>query len=290
MSAESGSMNPPIDVSLLRLIEQAELHAMLASEAANSAPHLHACRFGATAGFINLQQHNTLFNRVIGAGEEETGEIEKIIAWYDSFGVPPRFDICPPRRGPRLSRALSRAGLEPEAHPSFSRRHMVGETRGPAQRRAHSGVEIEVRLIESDDDLRAFIDIQIEVWPEDGFTREARFAQLSASSGRADIRRYLAMIDGRAAATAALSLTPEVGWLSAGAVRDEFRRRGVQRALIARRMNDAAQAGCAHVATLVSPGSASERNLHRAGFAFACDRELWLPPDWTDRPFYRGAG
>jgi len=283
-------MDARIDVPLLRLIEQAEIHAMVASEAASQSPHLHARRFGAAAGFTNLKQHNTLFNRTVGAGEEEADEIEKIIAWYDSFGVPPRFDICPPRRGPRLSRALSRAGLEPEVHPSFSRRLMVGEARGPGQRRAHSGVEIEVRLIESDDDLRAFIDIQIEVWPEDGFTREARFAQLSASSGRADIRRYLAMIDNRPVATAALSLTPEVGWLSAGAVRDEFRRRGVQRALIAQRMNDAAQAGCAHVATLVSPGSASERNLRRADFTPACDRQLWLPPDWTDRPFYRGAG
>jgi hypothetical protein len=283
-------MDSPVDLPLLHVIEQAEIHAMLASEAAQQAPHLHARRFRAAAGFINLNQHNTLFNRVVGVGEEEADLVGPIIEWYADHGVPPRFDICAPRRGPRLSRALYRALLAPEEWASFSRRLMAGDARSVGADRARGTDQFEIRLVESDDDLRAFVDIQITVWPEDCLERETRIAQLRASHRREDIRRYLACLRGVPVATATLSLSRDAGWLSAGAVLEHARRQGAQSALIAQRLRDMSAADRAVAATLVSPDSGSERNLRRAGFTPACDRELWLPLKWTDHPFYRGAG
>ncbi len=285
-------MTPSIDASLLGSLEQAEIHALLASEAAAPTRDIAAKRFGSAAAFINRTQPNTLFNRVVGVGEDEAESIADIVAWFHSFGIPPRFDICPLRRGKRLTTALHSHNLAPEPMASFTRRIMVSAvSSSPNQSDGDErDRDFTIRLVESDADILAFIDIQIEIWPEDGFQREGRIQQLRASRGRSDIRRYLVWRDGRPVATAALALAPPVGWLSTGAVLEPARGRGIQSALIARRIADAAAANCTHIASLVSPESASERNLRRAGFALACDRELWLPSEWMDHPFYRDAG
>jgi hypothetical protein len=52
----------------------------------------------------------------------------------------------------------------------------------------------------------------------------------------------------------------------------EFRRRGVQRELIRVRMDTARRAGCEIALTFARPGSVSERNLLRDGFAVAYTR------------------
>ncbi len=58
-----------------------------------------------------------------------------------------------------------------------------------------------------------------------------------------------------------------IGWLTAGAVRPDFRRRGIQRALIGSRATAAARAGCTHVASDALIGEGSDRNLVHAGLA-----------------------
>ena len=62
-----------------------------------------------------------------------------------------------------------------------------------------------------------------------------------------------------------------------GAVRhrhaSEFRRRGVQTALIRRRLWDAAQSGCEYAVVSTIPGSGSQRNMERRGFR-------WLTRSW----------
>ncbi|HUI85028.1 MAG TPA: GNAT family N-acetyltransferase [Candidatus Binatia bacterium] len=49
----------------------------------------------------------------------------------------------------------------------------------------------------------------------------------------------------------------------------EFRRRGVQSALIARRLHEAAPAGCEYAVVCTHPGSGSQRNMERRGFRLA---------------------
>jgi len=49
----------------------------------------------------------------------------------------------------------------------------------------------------------------------------------------------------------------------------DFRRRGVQTALIAQRLHEAAQAGCEYAVVSTHPGSGSQRNMERRGFRLA---------------------
>jgi GNAT superfamily N-acetyltransferase len=58
----------------------------------------------------------------------------------------------------------------------------------------------------------------------------------------------------------------------------EFRRRGIQQALIAARLNEARRRG-AHLATISGrPGAATERNVMRMGFALAYTKVILVKP------------
>lgn len=49
----------------------------------------------------------------------------------------------------------------------------------------------------------------------------------------------------------------------------EYRRRGVQTALIAQRLHEAAEAGCEYAVVSTQPGTISQRNMERRGFRLA---------------------
>jgi hypothetical protein len=57
-----------------------------------------------------------------------------------------------------------------------------------------------------------------------------------------------------------------------------FRRRGVQTALLRRRLADAYEAGCELALLTTSPGSKSQENGHRQGFELLYSRALLVRP------------
>lgn len=100
----------------------------------------------------------------------------------------------------------------------------------------------------------------------------------SALTGRSGWRVYLAFVGDSVAGAAALYLKDDVGALVAGGALKEFRRRGVQGALIERRIQDASEVG----ATLLVSEAAEDipekpnpslHNLLRLGFREAYKRE-----------------
>lgn len=61
----------------------------------------------------------------------------------------------------------------------------------------------------------------------------------------------------------------------------EYRRRGVQSALIARRLHEAALAGCEYAVVSTQPGSISQRNMERRGFRVAYTKVVMLR-EWPE--------
>lgn len=106
-------------------------------------------------------------------------------------------------------------------------------------------------------------------------------AQIALSrivAARPDATLLLAFVDGAPAGSAELSLDGGVAWLSADATLPKFRRRGVQRALQAKRLAMGAEAGCDIAVTEALPGSPSQRNMERLGFRVAYTRVDLLAP------------
>lgn len=83
---------------------------------------------------------------------------------------------------------------------------------------------------------------------------------------------FVAFVNGELAGGGAMVMRDGVAILFSAGTHLQFRRRGVQTALLAHRLHVAAHAGCALAMVLTTPGSASERNVARAGFQIAYTR------------------
>jgi len=86
---------------------------------------------------------------------------------------------------------------------------------------------------------------------------------------------FLAEIDGQPGAAGALSIHEGVALFAGAATVPEFRRRGLQAALLQARMHYAAQRGCDLAMMVAEAGSSSQRNAERQGFRIAYTRIKW---------------
>lgn len=90
--------------------------------------------------------------------------------------------------------------------------------------------------------------------------------------------RYRAQIDDREAGGAGLRIAAGQGvaQLCGSATLPDLRRRGVQSALLARRLADGANAGCDIAVITTQPGSKSQENAQRHGFSLLYSRAILL--------------
>jgi GNAT superfamily N-acetyltransferase len=103
--------------------------------------------------------------------------------------------------------------------------------------------------------------------PHEIFPREVLdgiFTTLGRTSG---FRRYVARVDGEVAGAGSMRIDGDIAQLAGAATLPAFRRRGVQTALLQHRLQDARNAGCALAVVTTQPGSTSQANVQRRGFA-----------------------
>ena len=77
------------------------------------------------------------------------------------------------------------------------------------------------------------------------------------------------------AAVALLHMQDQIATLVAAATVPQFRGRGCQTALLQQRIVDAADAGCTLLVTQTRVGTASQRNMERAGMRVAYTSTIW---------------
>jgi GNAT superfamily N-acetyltransferase len=88
--------------------------------------------------------------------------------------------------------------------------------------------------------------------------------------------RYLALIDGKAVGGASLRICGGIAQLAGAATLPTYRRRGVQTALLNARLRDALAAGCDIAVVTTQPGSKSQENVQRRGFALLYTRAVLI--------------
>lgn len=104
--------------------------------------------------------------------------------------------------------------------------------------------------------------------------REMLEAALRPWTRVAGFRRYCAWIGGALAGIATLRIDDGVAQLCGAATLPSFRKRGVQSALLRRRLADGAAAKCDVAVVTTQPGSSSQENVHRAGFSLLYARAI----------------
>ena len=204
------------------------------------------------------------FNAVTGlrAGHEQ--HVAPLAEWYRSAGVSAQFELVPGNLSAELGRELSKAGY---FHAGFHT-SLVGE---PAP--CPETTDLTIERVTNESQLEDFLDAYIAGWqlPDgDGFKANVR-----PWLGVEGWQLYLGRIDGRAAAAGILYLRDKVGYCADAATDPGFRGRGLQTALLRRRIGDARAAGVDFVCSGADYLSPSHRSMERVGMRVQFTRATW---------------
>ncbi|MFN8162299.1 MAG: GNAT family N-acetyltransferase [Solirubrobacterales bacterium] len=216
-----------------------------------------------------------MLNLLLGATEPGAiagGHLAAAAEWSESLGVAPYVPVSPGLPETAAAEAwLAENGFESE----YAWMKFVRDTHPP-----RFVVPDDVEVVELSDSERepfgmlATSGFGLPAWASTFFARLPE---------RGEWRCYVARVDGIAQACAAMLVHEDVAEFGIAATLETARGRGCQRALLGRRILDAAEAGCRTLfvetgARVPGRPAASYRNILRAGF-----EEAYLRPNWQRR-------
>ncbi len=227
-------------------------------------------------GWLVLWGRGMYVNRAMGLGidaEIEPSDLERIISTCRAAGIPPAVEVTPLTLESTVETLVS-AGFTHDAGADITAlvRPVPGaviETTG----------EIIVRSVTSERDLQVWQETSAAGWghvtPDARRTSDAftRAAHVTDGEGM-----LLAFGPDGTEAMGCASMTIRNGIATVGGMSTlpNHRRRGVQAAFLAHRLQRANDMGCDMAATSTAAGSASERNLVRHGFDPIFTIETWV--------------
>jgi len=218
-------------------------------------------------GAVALMARLPPFCRVVGLRPGHEHHIEPLARWYAEHQIKPTFELVPGQYDTALGRELARVGL----YQSGFHASLIGKpgADGPAD----SGVAIE--RVNTAEALEDYLDAYVAGWS----IPEKDHAQFK-SNVRPWLEQegwslYLARVSGQPAAAATLYVRDGVGYLADSATDPSFRRRGLQAALLRRRIRDAGLAGADLVLSSAEPFSSSHRNMERVGMRLQFTWAKW---------------
>jgi len=187
---------------------------------------------------------------VAGFRARHVAELDELLEWYESHGVPCRFECCDDGAVELLA---ARGAVE--AGPIDL---LVG---APVVRAVDPTIVVEEVTPARADEFAALLLAGHEV-ADPSAPHLGALASFVSSSG---MRCWIGSDGGTAVGACAFIVDDGVGFLANAATAPAGRGRGVQTALISTRIAAAVDAGCDLVATLAIPDKPSHRNLMRAG-------------------------
>jgi hypothetical protein len=218
---------------------------------------------------VALMARLPAFARVVGLDAGHAHHIEPLVRWYREHDIKPTFELVPGMYDASLGRELARLGF---CHSVFHASLIGSPAAAPAEASADTGG---IEAVTTPAAMEDYLDAYVAGW---GFP-EKDHAQFKANVrpwlGQPGWSLYLARVDGRPAAAATLYLHNGVGYLADATTAPPFRGRGLQTALLRRRVSDAARAGADLVFSGAEPFSASHRNMERIGLRLQFMRAKW---------------
>lgn len=256
-------------VELARRIEAAEAALIVAATEAARARGAWGLSRPLAGGFACAAEAGSPMNKVVGlgfGGPVEPAALDDVEQTLARLRVTVQVELCT-LADPGIGELLTSRGYR-----------LVGfeNVLGIALPRALPAVEpegVEIRQ-GGDDDIDAWIDAVVDGFThpdDDGVPSHEEFPRDIVERAERDFENagaaaYLAVCDGVVAGGGSMRLTDGVAQLTGAATIPAFRRRGVQTALLATRLADAATAGCDIAVVTTAPGSTSQKNVQRRGF------------------------
>jgi GNAT superfamily N-acetyltransferase len=208
------------------------------------------------------------FCRVVGLRPGHGHQIEPLARWYAEHNVKPTFELVPGQYDKNLGRELTRLGFyQSSFHASLICKPSTD---------LYVNNESAIELVASANALEDYLNAYVAGWD----IPEKDHAQFKSNVRpwleQAGWSLYLTRVNGQPAAAATLYVRDGVGYLADSATDPQFRRRGLQSALLRRRICDASRDGADIVFSGAEPFSTSHRNMERAGM-----RLQFIGAKWT---------
>ncbi len=282
------------DTALAARIERAEVQLIAGCNEA-------ARRRSGTAGFVtplaggvaSFAGDGSPYNKVAGlgfAGAPDPDALREIERAFAALGAPTQIELAH-LADPEIAAGLTARGYRLESFENVLGRALTGDI-GPV---TPAGIEVRPS---GADESGAWLDVVAEgsVHPDEQgvpgheeFSREM-IIEAERDSAEAGNVRYAALRDGVLAGGATMRLAEGVAQLTGAATAPAHRRRGIQTALLAARLGDAAAAGCDVAVIVTQPGSKSQQNAQRQGFDLLYTRAVLVRPAESPAPGDEGDG
>ena len=269
--------NPPVypfaDLALARRLERAEglANARSVEARARVSPEVGACWIDVAGAMAMFDGPLSPISQTFGLGLFDAvtaTDLARIEAFFSAHGAPAHHEVSPVAGLP-IVQLLTERGYEPFEFTSVMYRP-IGE------RNLAAAVNPALRI-------RPIGEVDAELWARtaaEGWSEFPGAADFMLTMGRvaahtAGAHLYLAELDGRAIATAAMRMHDGVAVMAGASTIPAARGRGAQLALLERRLHDAFADGCDIAMMGALPGSISQRNAERHGFRIAYTRIKW---------------
>jgi GNAT superfamily N-acetyltransferase len=220
-------------------------------------------------GVASFAEEGSPFNKVAGlgfGGVPDAAALDEIERAFAACAAPVQVEL-PHLADPAIGACLSDRGYRLESFENVLGRAIRDEP----ERVTPPGITVRPS---GDDEFDAWLAVQADAaahpdtqgvpWREE-FPHEV-YLRAERDMAAGGVRRYAALWDGVLAGGGGLRLAEGVAQFTGAGTAPAYRRRGVQAALLAARLVDAAAAGCDLAVIVTQPASKSQQNAQRRGF------------------------
>ncbi|WP_036746745.1 GNAT family N-acetyltransferase [Paenibacillus sp. UNC451MF] len=264
---------PLLTEALAQRLQQAEtdyFSSRISSigERANNPEGVDISTFGNTTAYYIKTMPWGLFNSVKGLSDKDTDKVESIIAFYRERDRKPQIDIDPAGSSAKLLRTMAKSGLIQEGFHSF----LYGL---PLAELPTAPAYIDIHEITDAQEFDLYAEVHCIA---SGMSIAHKHHFLNNNRGllhRQGWKLFLAYVDQTPAAVAAMHFSRGIASCALAATLPSYRNRGLQTALLHRRMHEAFKADCELVSAQASFASTSQHNMERVGMRLAWTRAVW---------------
>ena len=267
-------------------IDQAEARQMMAiaHSAATRDPSLRPFVVPVGRGAAIYAGPGSPTNKMIGIGFSEALDasvLDDLEARFAGLATPLQAEVSVLAE-PAVHAQLTGRGYRPSGF-----EHVLGHPLGAAIAALPEGVAVDVA---SSSDVGPLGDVFIEAFASpdvggvggDAIPPSAEIRRwFDVTMSAEGFRGYVARVGGEIAGGGSMRVDGEVAQFSGAGTLPRFRRRGVQTALVRARLMAAAAAGCTIGVVVTQPGSKSQQNVQREGFALLYARQLLVKAPGT---------
>ncbi len=204
-------------------------------------------------------------------------DVVRLAEFHEQVSAEPRIEVSPFSH-PSLLRELSAAGFQLRGFENVLYRELrTDEIARPPQA---TPPEVRIAPLDATDDAAvAAFSLAVATGFADGEAPSAGSIELTARSARHHrTASFAAYVGERCVGGGSVELFDGQAALWGLSVLPEFRRRGIQQALLAARLNYAAQRGASLATISGLPGMGTERNVRRLGFQLAYTKVVLTRP------------